>query len=124
MSRRKKADEPEGNGIAVQDPPGDAAEPAAAPSTAEPPKPLKVFSYQVGLDAYVQCAVWEYEVVRPNGTAFLNYDCTLRRRWRDPADGVWKTLTSFHVSEFYAVEHALRQAAAFIAEQRAAELPF
>lgn len=110
------------------------AEPASAPNEAPPgsekngapePKntgertPAKVFSYLVGQEAYVQASVWEREVTRRDGTKFLTFDVSVRKRYRDTRDGEWKSLYAFHASEVYVVCYALQQAAAFVTELRA-----
>lgn len=126
MSRRKKSDElePNANGVAVQAPAAQATPAPEIGAAAAERKPLRVFSIQVGQLAYVQCAVWEYELVRPDGSSLLNYECTIRKRQRDSMEGSWKTCNSFHASEFYALKHVLDQATGLIADRRTAEIPF
>jgi hypothetical protein len=87
-------------------------------------RPLQVFSYLVGAETYVQCSVWQRDVQRRDGSAFTAYDCSVRKRYRDGRDGEWKSLYSFHASELYAVQHAFEQAARYIADLRAADVPF
>jgi hypothetical protein len=87
-------------------------------------RPLRVFSYLIGPETYVQCSVWQRDAQRRDGTPFTTYDCSVRKRYVDSKDGQWKSTYSFHASELYAVTHALDQAAGFITELRAAEIPF
>lgn len=87
-------------------------------------RPLRVFSYLVGHETYVQASVWERNATRKDGTPFTTYDVSVRKRYVDGRDGEWKSLYSFAASETYAVIHALQQATAFIAELRAADIPF
>src|ERR1051325_4108913 len=144
MARKKTTDVPSESGTAeaqpeTMTPPGDVSPEPASPepngmtSDSSPPvngngngerKPLKVFSYLVGPSTYVQCSVWQRDAQRRDGTTFTTYDCSVRKRYVDQRDGEWKSLYSFHASELYAVQHALERAAAFIAELRAADVPF
>jgi hypothetical protein len=87
-------------------------------------KPLKVLSYQVNHDVYVQASVWDRLATRRDGVSFTAYDASVRKRWLDPDTGEWRSAYSFSANELYAVVHALQAAAAVILELRAAEIPF
>lgn len=87
-------------------------------------RPLKVLTYQVNLDLYVQVCVWDRQAQRRDGVSFTAYDVTLRKRWKDPDTGEWKSLYSFAPNELYAAVHALEAAAAVVLELRTADVPF
>ncbi len=103
--------------------------PATTTSPSEPPsdtngslpdrKPVHVFSYMVARDTFVQASVWDRAVTLADGSTFTAHDVTVRKRYRDPQSGEWKSLHSFRGSEIYAVLHALSQASAWILEARA-----
>lgn len=140
MAKRKTAvvDAPaetppsETNGTLPEQPPTRAADPPQEPTTSpsEPPsdtngngsdrKPVKVFSYMVARDTYVLASVWDRVVTLADGASFTTHDVSVRKRYRDPQSGEWKSLYSFRGSEIYAVLHALTQASAWILEARAA----
>ena len=108
-----------------------AADPPPAPTTSpsEPPsdtngngdvrKPVKVFSYMVARDTYVQASIWDRAVTLADGSTFTAHDVSVRKRYRDAQSGEWKSLHSFRGSEIYAVLHALTQGSAWILEVRA-----
>lgn len=83
-------------------------------------KPVRVLSYLVAKDAFVQASIWERTVTLGDGTTFLTHDVSVRKRYRDAVNGEWKSLYSFRGSEIYAVLHALSQSSAWILEARAA----
>jgi hypothetical protein len=113
-----------------QDAPAEPELPPAEPiPSASPPsdtngngerKPVKVFSYLVGKDTWVLASIWDRLVQLQDGTNFVAYDISIRKRYRDRQKGEMKTLYSFHSSEVYAVVHALTQASAWVLESRAA----
>ena len=134
MSSRKTRKGDENGAVAVAEaeapaqelPPPDtngAVEPAPANGNGER-RPLRVFSYLVGHETYVQASVWERHATRKDGTPFTTYDVSVRKRYVDGRDGQWKSLYSFAASELYSVQYALTQAANFICELRAADIPF
>jgi hypothetical protein len=92
--------------------------------TATDRRPLRVLSYQVNHDVYVQASIWDRQAQRRDGASFTAYDVSVRKRWKDPVTGEWRSAYSFSASELYAVVHALQAAAAVILELRAAEVPF
>jgi hypothetical protein len=103
--------------------------PVTTTSPSEPPsdangngserRPVQVFSYMVARDTYVQASVWDRAVTLADGATFTAHDVTVRKRYRDPQSGEWKSLHSFRGSEIYAVLHALSQASGWILEARA-----
>lgn len=82
-------------------------------------KPVRVLSYLVAKDTFVQASIWERLVTLGDGTTFLTHDVSVRKRYRDALSGEWKSLYSLRGSEIYAVLHALSQASAWILEARA-----
>lgn len=109
------------NGQAGESPPPEPASDTNGNSEAHPAErvPVKVFSYLVGENAYVQASVWERTATRRDGSTFTTYDVSLRKRYKDQRDGQFKSLYTFHGSESYAVIHALDAASAYITELRA-----
>jgi hypothetical protein len=88
-------------------------------------RPVHVLTYLIGNDVYAQAQVWRRVVTRRDGSEFVTFDISLRKRYLDSRDNQWKTLYAFSASELYAVHHALEQAARWVAEARAAEdVPF
>ena len=85
--------------------------------------PIKVFSYLIGHETYVQVSVWQREGKRRDGGTFTTYDLSLRKRYKNSRDNEWTSLYSFAPSETFAAIHALQQATAFVTELRAVEEP-
>ena len=71
----------------------------------------------------MQCSVWPRHNTRRDGTPFTTWDVSVRKRYID-RNGQWASAYNFHASEIYAVQYALQKAAEFIAELRAADIPF
>jgi hypothetical protein len=92
---------------------------ASANGNGEQKKPVKVFSYLVGRDSYVQASIWDRQVTLGDGAQFTTHEVTLRKRYKDAKDGEWKSASGFRGSELYAVLHAVQQANAWILETRA-----
>ena len=82
-------------------------------------KPVRIFSYLVGRDTYVQALIWDRPVTLTDGAQFTTHEVTLRKRYKDAKEGEWKSATGFRGSELYAVLHAVQQANAWILETRA-----
>ena len=87
-------------------------------------QPVRVLSYQIGQDTYIQASIWDRKVEKKDGTSFITYDVSVRKRYKDQETDEWKSLYSFHATELYAVVHAMMAAGAAILELRAADVPF
>jgi hypothetical protein len=85
--------------------------------------PLKVLTYQVGHDTYLQASIWERKCQRKDGTPFVTYDVSLRKRYQTES-GEWKSSYAFLATELFAAVHALQAAAYTICELRIANVPF
>jgi len=85
----------------------------------EPRRPIHVLGYLVAKDTFVQASIWDRLVTLGDGSTFMAHDVSVRKRYRDPQSGEWKSLHTFRGSELYAVLHALTQASAWILEARA-----
>jgi hypothetical protein len=81
-------------------------------------QPLKVLSYQVNHDAYIQASIWDRQAQRNDGVSFWAYDVSVRKRWKDPVTGEWRSNSAFAANELYAVVHAIQASAAVILELR------
>jgi len=86
-------------------------------------KSLRVFSYLVQKDTYVQASVWEKVVTLRDNTTFTTHEVSVRKRYKN-GGGEWATLHSLRASELYALDHTIRRAEAFILDLRAGDTPF
>lgn len=86
-------------------------------------KPAAMFSYPVAAGTYIQASVWARTVTTNSGT-FVTHDVSVRKRWKDPQTGEWKSLYNFRGSELYALNYAIQRAMAWIMDQRASDTPF
>jgi hypothetical protein len=102
--------------------PAGEAQPVPPPDSG-PRQPLYVLSYLLGKDTYVQASIWARPAAGADGP-FTAYDVSLRKRYKDPQTGEWKSLYSFRSAELFAATHALEKAEAWILDTRAAACPF
>ena len=87
-------------------------------------KPMKVFSFQVGENSYIQASIWGREGTRRDGQTFSTFDVTVRKRYRNQRDE-WASAYSYAPSELYVVIHAMTKASEYITELRATnDIPF
>src|SRR5207237_342330 len=92
MARKKADEQPAAEAPTVSSPPTEAPSDTngtSSPDPAPPPengngnggqKPLKVFSYPVARDTYVQATIWERTITMKGGESYVTQEVTVRKR--------------------------------------------